>query len=124
MTDLVIMPTEKEPLLIKLESYSKNKGDPNLKDRHTYVLEAKSPRMKQFWTENIEKRLWDQLNKWKGSSNKILLAVKLKKKLVEEVKAQYGEGETANAHPVQETSTVRPKVESTFTFLLVCLFLN
>lgn len=38
-----------------------------MEDRYTFTLEAKSPKIKQLWTDNIEKRLWEQLNKWKGN---------------------------------------------------------
>lgn len=70
MTDLILVPSQNEPLTIKLENYSKTKrSSPKPKDQCIYVLEAKSPRIKQFWTENIEKRLWEQMNKWKGNNN-------------------------------------------------------
>lgn len=66
MTDLSIVTSEKEPLIIHLKDYSKCKRAPGSEIHHTFTLEAKSPKLKQFWTENIEKRLWEQLNKWKG----------------------------------------------------------
>lgn len=77
MTDLILVP-HSEPLNIKLENYSKSKMLTKLKDQYIYILEAKSLRIKRFWTESIEKRLWEQLNKWKGKTsinNAIVLVI-------------------------------------------------
>lgn len=65
MSDMIIIPSETdEPLMIKLEDYSKR--NKRLGKQYVYTLQAKSPRMKQIWSENIEKRLWEQANSFRG----------------------------------------------------------
>lgn len=74
MTELTMMAPEEEPTIFYLKNFPKcKKGNSS---RYTYTLEAKSPKLKQFWSEAIEKRLWEQLNRCRGRSKEIDLISK------------------------------------------------
>lgn len=64
MSDLNLATFENDPLIFHLTDYPKAKrGRP---DRYTFIMEAKTPKIKYTWTATIERRLWDQLNRAKG----------------------------------------------------------
>lgn len=62
MSDMTATPSD-DPLIIRLENYAKRK---RLQKEYVYNLQAKSLKMKQVWSQNIENRLWEQANIYKG----------------------------------------------------------
>lgn len=64
MIDLTLINYEHEPLSFLLKNYPQcKKGNAAM---FTYLLEAKSPRIKQVWSKAIEDRLWQQLYGFRG----------------------------------------------------------
>lgn len=64
MDDLSIVTFDAQPLIIHLKDYTRCKN--GNAEQYTFILEAKSNKVKQTWQDQIEKRLWEQLSKYKG----------------------------------------------------------
>lgn len=64
MEDLTITTFEGEPFMFHLKNFPEcKKGNA---EQYTFVLQSKLQKVKEIWAEAIEKRLWEQLNKFKG----------------------------------------------------------
>lgn len=68
MNDLSIVTIDGEDQIFHLRDYPKCKnGEPEF---YTYVLEAKDKKLKQYWTDLINEKLWEQLKQYKGNIKK------------------------------------------------------
>lgn len=64
MEDLTITTFDNEPFVFHLKNFPECKKGNGA--QYTYILQAKTEKLKSLWEKAIEKRLWEQLNKYKG----------------------------------------------------------
>lgn len=68
-----IVTFEDQPLLFHLKRFSSQKK--GAREHNEYVVEAKRARDKKVLTLQLEKRLWEQLQKCRGTNNYLVVMV-------------------------------------------------